>query len=149
MKLKFFEVTAKCGHVGAGRYYAGKFYVRAENKREAGVKVRLMPRVKHDKKHAIISVDEIGYDEYMAGVAAYRAHPYFRCRSAFEQGQCYMAMAGDIHYENWRISGMLNRQLKWVIRKRSERKYREDFLLRMWRKSEKYKHNYIIERMAA
>jgi hypothetical protein len=145
MEIKFFEVTAKCGHVCRGRYYAGKLYVRAENRGGAVAKARLVPRVKHDQKQAILAVNEIGYVEYRAGVAAYRANPHFRCRSVFEQSLCYTAIAGDIHLEPWREKGMPANQSRWSVKQCSERKYKCDFSLRLWRKGEKYGHDYTIE----
>ena len=63
-KLKTYKVIAKCGHVGQNKYYPGYFVVKANNAADAANKARYFPRVKHDNKYAILSVEEI--DEKMA-----------------------------------------------------------------------------------
>ncbi|MGN1372736.1 MAG: hypothetical protein ACI4VK_01660 [Candidatus Coproplasma sp.] len=57
----YFEVQAKCGHVGRHNYVIKNFYVKAESGKEAARKIRLAPRVKHDRKDAIIRVKQIDY----------------------------------------------------------------------------------------
>ena len=49
---QFFEVIAKCGHVGKKKYYLGTFYEIAESGKEAAMIVRGRGRVKHNKKDA-------------------------------------------------------------------------------------------------
>lgn len=65
--MSYYHVEAKMGHVGKGRYFKGNLYIWAENGREAATKARNCPRVKHDRKDAIISVRAISEDEYMKG----------------------------------------------------------------------------------
>ena len=83
--MRFFEVLAKCGHCGRGKYYSGRFYVKAENGKAAATIVRQKPRVKHDHKYAIQKVTEIKYTEYIFGQAQYFANPYFKCKNIQEQ----------------------------------------------------------------
>ena len=97
--MKFYEVTAKCGHVGRGQYYMGQFYVRAENGKEAATLVRQKPRVKHNHKDAILSVSSISYSEYLTGKAAYKTNPYFSCKSKQEQRIYTDEISADIHIE--------------------------------------------------
>jgi len=42
--MKFFEVKAKCGHVGRNKYFEGSFYEIAENAADAAriVRARIM-----------------------------------------------------------------------------------------------------------
>jgi len=149
--MKLYEVTAKCGHVGRGLYYAGKLYVRAEDRVEAEAKARVIPRVKHTQKHAILAMCEIGCDEYKAGLAANRANPYFKCRSDFELSLCFRAIVGDIHPEEWVTRSVLRKPPKKSAGSRRffNRNSKYTVLLRMWRKAEKYGHDYIIEMEAA
>ena len=57
--MKYFMVTAKCGHVGKNNFYKGTLFLKAENGKEAARIARDCPRVKHDQKDAILDVKEI------------------------------------------------------------------------------------------
>lgn len=84
--MKKYKVTAKCGHVGGiGKYILIDFYTTAANGREAAAKIRMAGRVQHDKKDAIVSVSEIGFEEFTRGLAAFNADPYNRCHNPQEQ----------------------------------------------------------------
>ena len=85
--MKYFKVTAKCGHVGKNKYYKGDFYIRAETKEEASKITRNMPRVKHDKKDAILNVEEIDHETYIKGIKENSKHPYFNCKNKQEQNR--------------------------------------------------------------
>jgi hypothetical protein len=85
MTNKFFEVRAKCGHVGKNYYYEGVFYIKAENAKEAAAKGRVMPRVKHDHKDAILSVAQLSREEFKARWVARSNIPYYQCRNRQEQ----------------------------------------------------------------
>jgi len=86
---KYFEVLAKCGHVGKGKYYEGKFYIAAENAKEAASIIRQKGRVKHDKKDAIISVQEISFGKYKRGCYLHENEAFFNCTSIQEQNAVY------------------------------------------------------------
>ena len=64
----FFEVQAKCGHVGRNHYIIKNFYVETTSAKRAAYLIRKAPRVKHHHKDAILSVREIDRDEYKQGV---------------------------------------------------------------------------------
>ena len=83
--MKYFEVVAKCGHVGRNFYYEGKFYIIATNGKEAAKIVREIPRVKHDHKDAILSLSEINEKEYSKGKLRNDQNPYFKCHNRKEQ----------------------------------------------------------------
>lgn len=61
------------------------FYVKAENGKEAALIVRHKPRVKHDWKDAIESVDEICEIEYFDGKAQMKKNLYFSVTNSSEQ----------------------------------------------------------------
>lgn len=82
---KYFEIVAKCGHVGKRKYYEGTFYISAEDGKIAADVVRGIPRVKHDHKYAILSVTKIDEEEYLLGIEKGRNNPYFLCDSQQEQ----------------------------------------------------------------
>lgn len=82
---KFFEVKAKCGHVGRGYYYEGTFYEVAESKKQAAEIVRIRGRVKHHHKDAILSVREITAEEYAVGKQTKANEAYFNCKNIQEQ----------------------------------------------------------------
>ena len=83
--IKYFKVTAKFGHVGRNKYYEAAVYIEAQTAKEAALQARLKPRVKHNHKDAILSVDELDYQEFICGQALMRENPYFGCRSVQEQ----------------------------------------------------------------
>lgn len=90
--MRYYEVTAKCGHVGRGFYIPIGFAVRAETASEAATVTRTMPRVKHDHKDAILSVREVDIFEYDDIKQVNRYDPYLQCRSRREQMMEYDAI---------------------------------------------------------
>lgn len=81
----YFEVIAKCGHVGRNRYVPIKFAIEAKNGKEAAKIARQIPRVKHHQKYAILSVNRIDYDRYQEIRIANNNDPYLKCHSKQEQ----------------------------------------------------------------
>ena len=81
----FYEVEAKCGHVGKSRYILKSFPVEAHSAAEAASKVRFSPRVKHHHPDAIRQVQVIDAPRYWELVAVHKADPYFACHSIQEQ----------------------------------------------------------------
>ena len=96
---KFYEVIAKCGHVGRGNYVEGVFYVRAFSGSDAATQVRMMPRVKHDHKDAIISVREISRKDFDFGQRQKNQNPYYSCANVQEQRACFGSIEGLIKKE--------------------------------------------------
>ncbi len=90
--MRYYEVTAKCGHVGKGFYIPIGFAVRAETASEAATVTRTMPRVKHDHKDAILSVREVDVFEYDDLQQVNRYDPYLQCRNRREQMMEYDAI---------------------------------------------------------
>ena len=92
--MKYFEVAAKCGHVGRGYYYEGHFFVRADDAKIAAGKVKSRSRVKRDHEDAILCVREVDELTYYEGLEAMRFNPYFHCKSKREQN-CVMDLIQD------------------------------------------------------
>ena len=82
---KYYEVKAKCGHVGRNNYIIKTFAVMADNGREAAYTVRWMPRVKHHAKDAILSVKAISEERYQEIMDDNNSDYYFKCRSIQDQ----------------------------------------------------------------
>lgn len=83
--MKYFKVTAKCGHVGKGNYIPIDFPVRAESGKVAAKIVRYIGRVKHHKKDAILGVCEIEFTKYQQLIKENKNNPYLNCHSKQEQ----------------------------------------------------------------
>ena len=81
----YYEVIAKCGHVGKKHYVPVKFAVIAKDGKEAAKIVRQFPRVKHDHKDAILNVNKIDYERYLEIVEMNNNDPYLKCHSRQEQ----------------------------------------------------------------
>ena len=81
----YYEVIAKCGHVGKKHYVPVKFAVIAEDGKEAAKMVRQFPRVKHDHKDAILNVNKINFERYLEIVEMNNNDPYLKCHSRQEQ----------------------------------------------------------------
>ena len=62
--MRYFIVTAKCGHVGNGRYIDVEFPIASENGVEAAQKILKRSKVKKHLKNAITSVVEINESNY-------------------------------------------------------------------------------------
>lgn len=84
---KYFEVIAKCGHVGRTRCVLINFAVKAESKAEAAAKVKEYRRVKRDHKDCIREVIEITFSRFMELRAVNDADPYLHCKSKWQQKQ--------------------------------------------------------------
>lgn len=83
--MRYYEVEAKCGHVGRNNYIIKKFYVCAEDGKNAALKVRKSPRVKHHHKDAIRGVTEIDYNEYLIGLNETSNDSYFLVHNSTDQ----------------------------------------------------------------
>ena len=79
--MKYYKVTAKCGHVGNGMFCVKDFFIKAKNKKEARNIVRKRPRVKKGMTNCIVDVHRIGFEEYCKGLEEWKTDPYFRYRS--------------------------------------------------------------------
>ena len=97
---KYYEVIAKCGHVGRKNYIPVKFAVVAESGKEAAKKVRQFPRVKHDHKDAILNVRCITLEEFLEIKERNNNDSYLKCHSKQEQNlivNLSERMVDDLH----------------------------------------------------
>lgn len=85
--MNYYEVIAKCGHVGRNKYVPIKFGIMAESGKEAARIVRQFPRVKHDHKDAILKVTKIDYERYLEIFEVNANDPYLKCYSKHQQKQ--------------------------------------------------------------
>lgn len=115
----FYKVKAKCGHVGKNHYIEKNFYVVAASGKEAAHKVRYMPRVKHDRKDAILSVEQITQDEFDVGIKINRADNYFKATNSSEQRLLNAVDPIDIRREHQRVKNRKTRNVDY-IRKRAK-----------------------------
>ncbi len=95
----FFEVEAKCGHVGMNKYVLKNFYIKTDSAKKAAYIIRNMPRVKHDHKDAIRNVREITYEEYVEGSKRMEADDYFRIHNSSEQKGL---LSENVFYEEYK-----------------------------------------------
>ncbi|AEB14004.1 hypothetical protein [Treponema succinifaciens] len=99
--MKYFMVTAKCGHVGNNNYYKGTLFFKANNGKEAARLARERPRVKHDQKDAILSVTEINSIIFEAGRELNHKIHYYTCETVQEQRMYMAEIADNIFVEDW------------------------------------------------
>lgn len=85
MDKKYFIVTAKCGHVGKNNYILIDFAVTAENKKDAARKTRMISRVKHNHKDAIINVIEVSKEKFDSQLESNRNNAYLSCKNIQQQ----------------------------------------------------------------
>lgn len=90
--MKYYTVTAKCGHVGRDCYIPITFAVKANSAKEAASVTRFMPRVKHHHKDAILSVQEVDYYGYADVCYVNSFDPYLQCGNIQEQRQEFDAI---------------------------------------------------------
>ena len=81
----YYQVNAKCGHVGKENYILIAFPIKANSAKEAAKITRSIPRVKHDWKDAIVSVNEINYEEYKLLQLSNSNDEYLKCKNVQEQ----------------------------------------------------------------
>ena len=82
---KLYAVKAKCGHVGVNYYIEKEFLDFASDGKEAASKTRLIGRVKHHHKDAIIDVRKIDFDEGRVLWLQNEMDPFLHCKNRREQ----------------------------------------------------------------
>ena len=97
-KQKYFIVTAKCGHVGRNKYIEKDLTIIASSGKEAALKGRQYPRVKHDWKYAITNVVEVTEEIYWKVRVQNYYDPYFSVKNIKEQKQYCSSMHANVKY---------------------------------------------------
>ena len=120
--MRYFKVTAKCGHVGKNNYYKGTLFLKANNGKEAARLALDCPRVKHDQKDAILSVTEVDSIVFEAGRELNHSIHYYTCGNIQEQRMYFSEIEDNVFVEDW-----VNKEPKKYAKKHSLRKaYNED-----------------------
>ena len=91
-RIKYFLVTAKCGHVGKLKYVPVNFAVYAPSASEAAQLVKAFPRVKKHRKDSIINCAEITREQYLIQKDINRRDPYLKanCHSDVDMNEKFM-----------------------------------------------------------
>ena len=82
--IKYFEVVAKCGHVGRTKCIMIHFAVEAENAKDAAIKVKSYKRVKRNHKDCIRSVSKISRERFDEITETNKNDPYLKCKSKWQ-----------------------------------------------------------------
>ncbi len=114
----FYRVKAKCGHVGRNHYIEKNFYVIASSGKEAALRVRYLPRVKHDRKDAILNVEQISQDEFNIGIEINRADNYFKVTNSSEQRLLEAVDSKDIRQEPRYIEFKKERNINYILKRK-------------------------------
>lgn len=104
---RYFKVKAKCGHVRKKYFLPVEFAVMASSAKEAASIARHIPRVKHDHKDAISSIEEISYEEYELLRIENEENPYLNCKNKQEQnincGDLYLYVQKEFREKYYRF----------------------------------------------
>ena len=117
--MKYFMVTAKCGHVRRNNYTLMNLFIKADSKKDAASIARGVGRVKHHHRDAIRDVVEISFDEYIEGLKANDQNSYFQVHNSSD-ARAFLSEL-DIYNEK-EIERYRKPQHKWKILEKSIRK---------------------------
>ena len=82
--MNYYLVTAKCGHIGRGKYLEVAIPIVAESKHDAAQKCLLRPKVKRHLKNAISHVCETTKDEFAKSLFDFKNNPYVKAHTKKE-----------------------------------------------------------------
>lgn len=85
MEKSAYLVTAKCGHVGRGKFIEITFPIAANTKKEAALITRNRGRVKHHWSDAIISVEQVDWNAYQEQKNKNQRDPYLNIFNSSQQ----------------------------------------------------------------
>lgn len=145
--MRYYEVVAKCGHVGRNYYYEGHFFLTSSSASSAAQYVKTFPRVKKDHEDAILWVNEINQDEYIAGCKAMKMNPYFACGSKHEQDAIWDLIQDGIRPETKRQILYREKCTRYDGNKQKEKRNNKG--IRNPYKYAKYNYNYEYDYLEA
>lgn len=99
---KYFEVVAKCGHVGRNQYYEGHFFVISTDAHHAAQHVKTFSRVKKDHGDVILDVIPIDRQRFLEGQEEQNNNVYFHCKNRKEQNQYWDLIKNNVYEETER-----------------------------------------------
>lgn len=94
--MNLYLVTVKCGHVGRDHYMPITFPIKAESGRDAARIARMLPRVKHHHKDAVLDCKEATLDEYCIQILINENDPYLKVKNKQEQKELIKDLAERI-----------------------------------------------------
>lgn len=130
--MSYFEVIAKCGHVGKGYYIPISFAIIARNRSDAANVTRNKARVKHDRPDAIIAVNRLTKEEYEELKRQNEADPYLNCTNIQQQREIE-GLEARIKVDEYQIS---RRKRKYAKEKCTEYKLKKAKILDKQKKDE-------------
>lgn len=98
---KFYAVEAKCGHVGRHHCIVITFPVKAKTGKKAAEIARMIPRVKHNHKDAILSVTRISKEEYLLLLEENHNDEYLHCKNIQQQKENCADLSSRIIFDSY------------------------------------------------
>ena len=116
--MKYYLVTAKCGHVGKGKYIEVDFPIYARTKSEAAQKCLKKKKVKKQLKNAISWVRGITLEEYEQKLISFKNNKYIKAHTKKEIIE-YLGIAKFLDYKVYGKSSFNNREerIKYILKK--------------------------------
>ncbi len=84
-KVRFYKVVCMCGHVGKRRYIPIAFAIKAKGGKNAAKIARGLPRVKCQRRDAVLSCEEISEEQYRELRRINKEDPYLSCGNVQDQ----------------------------------------------------------------
>lgn len=85
--IKYYLVTAKCGHVGRDKYMPIVFPVKSKSKKEASDKTRNFPRVKRDHKDFILKIEQVSRGKFDEQITINNNDLYLKIKRKSDQNK--------------------------------------------------------------
>ena len=124
--MNYYLVTAKCGHVGKGKYHEVEFPVYANSKSEAAQMCLKKGKVKKQLKNAITCVVEITLDEYLIKKEKLSNDIYVRAHTKREIGD-YIQSAETLQFEKHHRKASFETRKERVFFIMRKRRIREEY----------------------
>ena len=126
--MRLYEVCARCGHIGKGKFVKKIFAIKAETAKDAAKKVKWLPRVQHHKKDVIQYVCEIDRARFDEIILNNENDKYFHCYCIQDQRTYEEA---EIFYEEVECCKKDSENIKKVfcgkLKLRNPKKYMNNF----------------------
>lgn len=117
--MKYFLVTAKCGHVGNGKYLEIDFPIFAQTKKDAAQICLKKPKVKKQLKDAITLVREVDWDIFNSERNAFLNNSYVRSHTKREITD-WLESVQDLNLEkHWKRSFVDRKERVLFIKKKN------------------------------
>ena len=118
--MKYFLVTAKCGHVGNGKYLEIEFPVYAQSKKEAAQMCLKKPKVKKHLKNAITSVREVDLDVFNFARTEFSNNSYVRSHTKKEITD-WLESVQELDFEKRWKKSFVNRNERILFRRKKSK----------------------------